>query len=674
MSRSHSKKTRGNGPSRWSVDRTARGNTQKDWAGFDRSTQEPFPHTGKLEVGEGGLRMGPEMLAKLRQLEAQGVSPDTPLNVRVAMPRPSDKVTVDENGVTVHHLTVDNPAVIEALSVAEDPAEAAHEMIQTGARAMETYRDATEGPIRFEPKAEDYAQAQVGRAGTFSSNGQGSPMLSGRTGHITLQPRPGSEQRSWHQDHPETWVMAADSVCPRCGGPVPDAEHVKERTEQWATMERRFRADTLEKMGVWRGALSRTDDVTEVCVPCGSDEALTAAAGVLAPQSEWPVERIPPRPSGGYRESWSDIRGNHRVPRQVVPTPRELPDLRLHLMERWMPQGQFERRQVEEGVAVGARELTPKEQRAAAYLDAEFHRKTLSEASLWWVRDEMVDLVALGAKSMPTDMRAKDLDLPLDHDAGMAVLAKPFVGTDAFDPGRPVYVDVMTWSRGLSATGHVPCISLAMYRYFDFSGGLSPDALQDAVASGAIYDSSVQRIINQANRRGGGGMADRLVGGAWTYVGRTDWPLADELEGFHAFGDAGEAEPTPQQRVSMIEDRRFFAAFCVLVAHKLSQLDDQPAERAVRRRMERAGVVDKEVSTVRIVRLRDVKRKPGETAADHEKRNVEWTHRWMVSAHWAWRRCGPGHVDRRWVPISPYPKGPEDLPLVLKETVHVFTR
>ena len=42
----------------------------------------------------------------------------------------------------------------------------------------------------------------------------------------------------------------------------------------------------------YRGAMSRADDATEVCSPCGQDEALTqfTSSGYTEPVEEWPVD------------------------------------------------------------------------------------------------------------------------------------------------------------------------------------------------------------------------------------------------------------------------------------------------------------------------------------------------------------------------------------------------
>jgi hypothetical protein len=53
--------------------------------------------------------------------------------------------------------------------------------------------------------------------------------------------------------------------CPRCEGPIPTALH----------------------KGQYPGALSRTDNETEICSQCGQDEAWEQMAGVLRPREKW---------------------------------------------------------------------------------------------------------------------------------------------------------------------------------------------------------------------------------------------------------------------------------------------------------------------------------------------------------------------------------------------------
>jgi hypothetical protein len=61
--------------------------------------------------------------------------------------------------------------------------------------------------------------------------------------------------------------LAPDHICPRCGGDVPNTEY----------------------KGQYLGALSRTDDLTEICSDCGTHEALDQALTdrPLKPQHQW---------------------------------------------------------------------------------------------------------------------------------------------------------------------------------------------------------------------------------------------------------------------------------------------------------------------------------------------------------------------------------------------------
>jgi len=60
--------------------------------------------------------------------------------------------------------------------------------------------------------------------------------------------------------------LAVDHICPRCGGAVPN----------------------YDDKGRYPGALSRTDNHTEICSRCGTMEALENFGGEPAlPQEHW---------------------------------------------------------------------------------------------------------------------------------------------------------------------------------------------------------------------------------------------------------------------------------------------------------------------------------------------------------------------------------------------------
>ena len=70
-------------------------------------------------------------------------------------------------------------------------------------------------------------------------------------------------------------LKATNNICPRCGGGVPNDE----------------------RKGEYPGALSRTDNQTEVCSDCGTMEAFEQMGGNLALQDVWPHIRALARTS-----------------------------------------------------------------------------------------------------------------------------------------------------------------------------------------------------------------------------------------------------------------------------------------------------------------------------------------------------------------------------------------
>lgn len=94
-------------------------------------------------------------------------------------------------------------------------------------------------------------------------------------------------------------------------------------------------------------------------------------------------------------------------------------------------------------------------------------------------------------------------------------------------------------------------------------------------------------------------------------------------------------------------------------------LPDRPAQK----RAIRAG---RPTAEVRVIRLR--KRDPHRHDGDHlEDDDILWSHRWLVKGHWRnqWYPSEQRHAPK-W--ISGYVKGPEHLPLIVKDTVFQVDR
>jgi hypothetical protein len=86
-----------------------------------------------------------------------------------------------------------------------------------------------------------------------------------------------------------------------------------------------------------------------------------------------------------------------------------------------------------------------------------------------------------------------------------------------------------------------------------------------------------------------------------------------------------------------------------------------PVERQLpkhfRKRAKRAGLI----SDVTVIRLRHVAPK-----RNGEPAEVEWSHRWLVRGHWR-NQWYPKTQEHKQIWVSPHVKGPEDLPLKVKE-------
>lgn len=120
----------------------------------------------------------------------------------------------------------------------------------------------------------------------------------------------------------------------------------------------------------------------------------------------------------------------------------------------------------------------------------------------------------------------------------------------------------------------------------------------------------------------------------------------------------------PTQREGAIYDLRLVIAFNLLLAQGVTLNSEHHASRQLRRQVERK--LGKVLDPVTIIRLphRHYAHSNGESS-------VDWSHRWVVSGHWRKQWYPAAEVHRpKW--IAPYIKGPDDLPLVIKEKRYVF--
>lgn len=120
----------------------------------------------------------------------------------------------------------------------------------------------------------------------------------------------------------------------------------------------------------------------------------------------------------------------------------------------------------------------------------------------------------------------------------------------------------------------------------------------------------------------------------------------------------GENYPEPGMR----EHAQVLQCILRLMAQTITVRSAARPSAPFRRRWEKADLPQRDVV---VIRLRRPKAHP---SGDH--RDVDWTHRWIVGGHWR-QQWYPSLGMHRQVWISPYVKGPESKPLVVRR-LHAF--
>jgi hypothetical protein len=122
---------------------------------------------------------------------------------------------------------------------------------------------------------------------------------------------------------------------------------------------------------------------------------------------------------------------------------------------------------------------------------------------------------------------------------------------------------------------------------------------------------------------------------------------------------------------SVAKVRRLIYALWSLMAQPIAAPRSERAGRQYRRRWERDVGTMPNYGDVRVVTLRRTMGDGGGETDDVFGR--EWTHRWVVRGHWR-NQWYPSEGVHRMVWIAPFVKGPEDKPLIVKDTVFSVVR
>lgn len=130
---------------------------------------------------------------------------------------------------------------------------------------------------------------------------------------------------------------------------------------------------------------------------------------------------------------------------------------------------------------------------------------------------------------------------------------------------------------------------------------------------------------------------------------------------------AADGETPSEDTTNLI---RYAHALWLMLNQTVTKVDIEKPERAGRRRAEKQKI-PAQVSVIRLRKTVYPEREEGES-------HIEWSHRWFVRGHWAWRNCS-AYLDgaqpyergyRRRVYIAGYVKGPDEAPLVITDKVY----
>lgn len=248
------------------------------------------------------------------------------------------------------------------------------------------------------------------------------------------------------------------------------------------------------------------------------------------------------------------------------------------------------------------------------------HPSLLEGLDPWHASAEMLDLVEHAAEQMPSySLNLSDVFTA----TGFCVLERPF------------FVDHPSW-------GEIP---IRAFIWRPAPGGIFILAMLDLA-----HDSSPTDIVSEDPYR------SRL----WPAM-HWQWKEGDRADKVLSWVNAQE-----QERTTLLELSKFIAALWLLSNQRVALVTGQKPVRALRRQAERLALP----STVLVVTLRRALVRETEGGEPHD---VNWSHRWVVSGHW--RRIWSKREDREvliWV--TPYIKGPEGKPLIVKDRFYKFRR
>lgn len=273
--------------------------------------------------------------------------------------------------------------------------------------------------------------------------------------------------------------------------------------------------------------------------------------------------------------------------------------------------------------------------------------KVLSNASIYFVKDEMTDLITFAGERLDEE---DILDYKLAPTRqGFVYFEKPISHLD---------------SRGVGLL-----VNMALW-YFDKYNDLvvllfndqyrTPDKIATEIIDKAedSKDKHEKAFVQEIGRFGFIGMVRHKNR---TPIGKPFMEPAQQITDFYQATEG----ITP---VAISNYIRTLHAYWLMMSQTLVKLSTEKADKKLARTMKRFNMPS-EVTIIQYRRTETFQQYSGESS-------VEWSHRWIVRGHWRWQPFknleGKDDVKRIW--IAPFMKGPDDKPLVLTDKIYALVQ
>lgn len=271
----------------------------------------------------------------------------------------------------------------------------------------------------------------------------------------------------------------------------------------------------------------------------------------------------------------------------------------------------------------------------------------LSDSLLYWISPDMSSLVDHALPTMPEDQVLRHEDLPAP--VGIIMFEQP-VEFEMNDEGETLKVKAISWlhNEGISAEDSPygeeipPCIHLISW------------------ATPAEAQAALDR------RHGLTDHPDKeKVQGSWWFtnsivpMGTVRWEFGQSITDFR---DKDKGGPSYGYR------SRFYCNVLMMMA-RISRSAEARTPRHQTKRAIKVGLAIPDL--IRCVTLR--REQVGSQEVVRENGTINWSHRIMVQGFWR-NHWYPSIQDHRRIYIAPHIRGPEDKPLVIKDTVYGWTR